>query len=318
MTRSMLYAFDGTWNDDSNPAAWTHVYRLATCLYRERARYYPGVGSWSDTRGSLVQRLLGGAFANGLAEIIRNAFTDWLRDRENGVTTVDVIGFSRGAMAAIDFAGKIREYERDKRVPVAKRAKLRFIGLFDTVDAIGLPSIDWDPFYYHALPTGKNAFTHAVHAVALHETRTIFQVVDVPGMDLVMGFIGDHSDIGGGWQHQGLSSTVLKWMYDQAESAGIAWDRSLNHVGGKPDDRLLPHRVQAALFTHQPRTWPRNLTVYPDYPHWSQISVDALPYYPLLKQVPDHPRYRLASKQPIPQEPAMRWIFTEADRYTKE
>lgn len=318
MTRSMLYAFDGTWNDDSNPAAWTHVYRLATCLYRERARYYPGVGSWGDTRGSLVQRLLGGAFANGLAEIIRHAFTDWLRDRENGVTTIDVIGFSRGAMAAIDFAGKIREYERDQRVPVAKRAILRFIGLFDTVDAIGLTSIDWDPFYYRTLPTGKNAFAHSVHAVALHETRTAFQVVDVPGMDTVMGFIGDHSDIGGGWRHQGLSCTVLSWMYAQAESAGVEWDRSLDHVCGKADDRLLPHRVLAAVFTHQPRMWPRHLTIYPDYPNWREPQLEAVLYYPLLIQVPDHPRYRLGSKQPIAQETAMRWVFADLDRYTKE
>lgn len=317
----MLYAFDGTWNDDSDPAAWTNVYRLATCRFRERGRYYPGVGSWADTRGSILKRLIGGAFGNGLADIIGTAFRDWLRDRDHGVTVVDVIGFSRGAMAAIDFAGKIREYERAEKIPRHKRAQLRFLGLFDTVDAIGLPDLDWDPFYHQRPPMGKDGFTRSVHAVALHEARAAFQVRDVPGMDAVVGFIGDHSDIGGGWARRGLSEYALRWMYEQAEIGGVDWDRDLDHVSGETDDRLLPHRVVTTTYRYQPRQWPKGLAICPGYPHW-QRSFDCatgdLPHYPLLKEVPDQPRKRGKGKQPVPQALATKWIFVDPKAFTAE
>lgn len=321
MHRSMLYAFDGTWNDDSEPTAWTNVYRLATCRFRERGRYYPGVGSWADAKGSVLTRLIGGAFGNGLSDIIGAAFRDWLRDREHGVTVIDVIGFSRGAMAAIDFAGKIREFERAHRVPSQQRAQLRFLGLLDTVDAIGLPDVDWDPFYHQHPPTGKLGFARAVHAVALHETRATFQVREVHHMDAVVGFIGDHSDIGGGWRQRGLSEYVLRWMFDQAEIAGVDWDRNLRHVSGRTDDRLLPHRVFTSTYRYQPRCWPKGLTVYPRYPHWRRPCdpiAYCLPHYPLLKQVPDHPRKRRNSKQPLPQTPVMKWVFVDPKGFTLE
>src|SRR5690606_11107473 len=96
--------------------------------------------------------------------------------------------------------------------------QLRFLGLFDTVDAIGLPDLDWDPFYHQHPPRGKDGFTRAVHAVALHEARAAFQVRDVRGMDAVVGFIGDHSDIGGGCALRGLSEYALCWMSEQAHS----------------------------------------------------------------------------------------------------
>jgi hypothetical protein len=321
MSRSMLYAFDGTWNDDSNPDTWTNVYRLATCLHREHVRYFAGVGSWSDSGGSLMKRLFGGAFGAGLSDIVRGAFSDWRRDRENGVNVIDIIGFSRGAMAAVDFAGKIREFERDARVPAAKRMKLRFLGLFDAVDAIGAPDIDWDPFYHRDLPGGKGRFTRAVHAVALHETRTTFQVVDIPGMDAVVGFIGGHSDIGGGWKKRGLSQYTLQWMYDQAAKAGVRWDRDLKHCSAKADDRLLPHRILAAQFRHQPRHWPEHLQVFSGYPHWRRAfdpSNNTLPYYPLMRQVVVSSRIRSSDKRPVPHAPVTAWEFVDPDGYTKE
>lgn len=309
--RSMLYAFDGTWNDDSDPATWTNVYRLATCAHREHVRYYAGVGSWRDAQGSLGRRLTGGAFAKGLGRIVNQAVADWRRDRAHGVAIIDVIGFSRGAIAALTFANRIREQEDRDDVKAANRCRLRFLGCFDTVDAIGLPDVDWDPTYAKA-PPRRDGFAHAVHAVALHETRATFQVVDVPGMDAVVGFFGGHSDVGGGLAGRGLSDQSLMWMYDQAAAAGRIWDRDLTHLDPRPDPTSTPYRIRGT-YAHQPRRWPRGMTLFP-YPGsdatLAGLRAGRFPHFPLLKRVTDH-RPLGRGKQPVPQQSGERWIFVE-------
>jgi len=314
--RAMLYAFDGTWNDDSRSERWTNIYKLATCQSRDRARYYAGVGNWNDCNA--LEAVFGGAFALGLGDIVRAAVSDWLRDRAAGVDTVDIIGFSRGCVAAIDFANKIREWERDHRVPAAKRTRLRFAGLLDAVDAIGLPPIDWDPFYYKHLPTGAAGFSSAVHAVALHETRRSFQVMDVRGVHETVGFIGNHSDIGGGYRSTGLSDIVLAFIYRKAAAAGVAWDRPLAKLGLKPDETLLPHRVTVFSFAHGPRTWPTGLAFHRGYKRWKSVNLAAgrLPYFPLLRKVPVAKGGALTSKQPIAREVEYAWEFINREQFT--
>lgn len=309
--RAMLYAFDGTWNDDSDPVTWTNVYRLVTCAHREHARYYAGVGSWRDAQGSLARRLSGGAFGKGLARIVSQAVADWERDRAHGVTCVDVIGFSRGAIAALTFAQRIRDRETQMGTKPAERCHLRFLGCFDAVDAIGIPDVDWDPTYAKA-PPRRDGFARAVHAVALHETRATFQVVDVPGMDEVIGFHGSHCDVGGGYADRGLSDQSLVWMYDQAAAAGRIWDRDLSHLDPRPDHTQAPRRIRGA-YAHQPRRWPRGLCLFP-YPGLDATLADLhtgrFPHYPLLRRVVDR-RIHHRGKQPVPQKIGERWVFVD-------
>ncbi len=314
--RAMMYAFDGTWNDDSRAERWTNIYKLATCLPRDQARYYAGVGTWGDCNA--LERLIGGAFAFGLSDIVRAGIRDWLRDREAGVDTIDVIGFSRGCIAAIDFANKIREWERDHRVPAAKRMRLRFAGLLDAVDAIGMPEVDWDPFYYKHLPEGAAGFATAVHAVALHETRRVFQVVDVRGVTEAVGFIGNHCDIGGGYLHHGLSDIVLAWLYRRAADAGVVWDRSLDHLDPRPDEGLKPHRVTIFNYAHGPRTWPAGMVFHAGYKQWKKVDLAAgrIPYFPLLKKVAVGKGGALGSKQPIAREVEHTWEFIDRRGFT--
>jgi hypothetical protein len=314
----MLYAFDGTWNDDTRRERWTNVYKLVTCLHRDAARYYAGVGSWGDCNA--CERLIGGAFALGLSDIVRAAIRDWLRDREAGVDTIDILGFSRGCMAAVDFIGKIREWEADHRVPKAQRMRLRFAGMMDAVDAIGLPDADWDPFYYKHLPEGQGGFASAVHAVALHETRRTFQVVPVRGVRETVGFIGNHCDIGGGYLHHGLSDIVLAWLHRRAAQAGVAWDRGIDHLDPRPDERLKPHRVTIFNYAHAPRTWPPGMVFHPGYSSWKKVDIAAgrIPHYPLLRKVALGKGGALASKQPVGREVEHTWEFIDRKGYTED
>ena len=47
--------------------------------------------------------------------------------------------------------------------------------------------------------------------------------IEVPRVKQV-GFEGVHSDVGGGYDDDGLSNTTLRWMTDQAKEAGLVFD----------------------------------------------------------------------------------------------
>lgn len=258
----MLYAFDGTWNDDRAKSSWTNVCKLAKAMAPATVRYYRGVGNGADCRG--LEALAGGAFGLGFSEIIDNALADYRAARNAGDTVVDVIGFSRGSTAALVFLNKIREFETRTKAKPAQRAKMRFVGLFDAVDALGLPDVDWDFWYDKRMP--KDVGT-AVHAVALHETRATFQCLDIKGARQV-GFRGNHCDVGGGYAEPGLSDVSLGWMYDQAVQAGVTFATARSALGLKPKPAMAPHRVTAFNYRHQPRTLPVGLEMPADPSPW--------------------------------------------------
>ncbi|MBT3058092.1 MAG: DUF2235 domain-containing protein [Candidatus Thiodiazotropha sp. (ex Lucina pensylvanica)] len=107
---------------------------------------------------------------------------------------------------------------------------LNFIGLFDTV-----------PHYWayqgndlQQLRLGIPAIAdHAAHAVAVNEHRTDFAGVSIhdspstanSATRIERGFIGAHSDIGGGYAEGDLSDVAFMWMVQQAESEGVEMDR---------------------------------------------------------------------------------------------
>ena len=61
-------------------------------------------------------------------EILKDNFS-------KGDTTIDIVGFSRGAALALEFANEIH----DKGVNGQKEPSIRFIGIWDTVASFGLP-----------------------------------------------------------------------------------------------------------------------------------------------------------------------------------
>ncbi|WP_316365449.1 phospholipase effector Tle1 domain-containing protein [Candidatus Thiodiazotropha sp. CDECU1] len=108
---------------------------------------------------------------------------------------------------------------------------LNFIGLFDTVPHYGvLQSNDLQQLRL-GIPASAD---HAAHAVAANEHRSDFAGVSIhdspatanSATRIERGFIGAHSDIGGGYAEGDLSDVAFMWMVQQAESAGVEMDRS--------------------------------------------------------------------------------------------
>jgi type VI secretion system Hcp family effector len=126
----------------------------------------------------------------------------------------DIFGFSRGAAAARHFANRVQAEElaiinairqgmRDVIYKGAPAGKTRFIGIFDTVAAIGTPQNGLNP---HTADTGNvnivlrpGVAEKVFHITAQHECRFNFALNSVQPAWPELALPGVHSDIGGGY-----------------------------------------------------------------------------------------------------------------------
>ena len=98
-----LYAFDGTWNTDQPDAEKnTNVIKFRDA-YAEKSFYREGVG----TRFGPFGKLIGGVSGTGGRERIEEGLEALKENFQNGDTTIDIVGFSRGAALAVHFANQI-------------------------------------------------------------------------------------------------------------------------------------------------------------------------------------------------------------------
>jgi hypothetical protein len=124
-------------------------------------------------------------------------------------------------------------HECNEGEPCADSIPLYFVGVWDTVGALGVPDdlallnvID-DPakHAFHDTKLSKKV-AHARHALAIDERRDTFTPTlwtDVEaGQDVKqVWFPGVHSDVGGGYGRSNLSDGALKWMMDEAAACGM-------------------------------------------------------------------------------------------------
>lgn len=234
-----LYAFDGTGQRDDHPdtedAKDTNVSRFlfayrpkddASAAADERRNHYQrGVGT-----AGLLRKLAGTVTGFGGRTFVRRALNKLEDNIERNDTTIDVIGFSRGAALALDFVNEIAKGNvklRDGSIPT-----VRFLGLFDCVPSFGIAitplNVGWDL----DLPVNVD---RCFHALALDERRKNFhvhrpRVLDEPteGRLLEVWFRGVHSDIGGNGAKEvpprGLARIALHWMFVNAQAAGLEFD----------------------------------------------------------------------------------------------
>ena len=110
--------------------------------------------------------------------------------------------------------------------------KVRFLGVWDTVGALGVPM-----FSKHVLSSIKYGFhdtslgrvvENAFHAVAIDETREDYQVSLWDAKHPVgtrkveqRWFPGAHSNVGGGYQDDLLPDPPLKWIAERALDEGL-------------------------------------------------------------------------------------------------
>ncbi|MBM7440397.1 DUF2235 domain-containing protein [Streptomyces sp. HB132] len=271
MAKRLVVCCDGTWNFADQPSK-TNVAKVAlsvrqgaTAQKEQRVYYHSGVGSrrW--------ERLQGGAFGMGLSRNVADAYRFLVETYEPG-DQLFLFGFSRGAFTARSLAGLVRNsgilrrehadlmqeawsLYRDRieqpngaastlfRRSYARETGIRFIGVWDTVGALGIPLPD--AALLHPL---VNRFNHrwefhdtqlsgwikgAFHALAIDEKRSAFQPTlwhqrpDAArqGQELKqVWFAGVHCDVGGGYKEAGLSDITLLWMVDQARRYGLEID----------------------------------------------------------------------------------------------
>ncbi len=236
---------------------------MRQCMY-----YHPGVGT---TRG---ERLRGGAFGLGLARNVRDAYR-YLVDCYEPGDELFFFGFSRGAFTARSVAGFVRNagilrpehahrlgdayalYRSRGAHPVSTEARLfrasysyepriRFVGVWDTVGALGIPldGFPWlnrrNQFHDVALSSIVDA---AYQALAIDERRRPFRPAvwapsTTPGQILQqVWFSGVHCDVGGGNAGHGLSDIALAWLAARAGECGLDLDHDAL-LGGTWDERF--------------------------------------------------------------------------------
>ena len=225
-----LYAFDGTWNsaslyDDQEQDDETNVARFCEA-YRDEKRYYvPGPG----TKYGRVGKVIGGAFGAGGFDRVDHQYEQLCKSFAEGDTTIDVIGFSRGAALALDFANRIRRdgvRRPGSKEVVADNPPIRFLGLWDVVGSFGIPI----GRVFNKINLGHKLFLpegveYCFHAMAMDERRQTFRVTRLLGAYEVW-FRGVHSDVGGGNGNVALSCIALRWMFAKAQAAGLPIDEN--------------------------------------------------------------------------------------------
>ena len=225
-----LYAFDGTANtpeDRTNVTKLSGVYADGSAIYRE------GVGTnWYSVGWGRVSGLGGKGRVNQMYGRLQEIYQD--------DPMIDIIGFSRGAAQALDFANKIyREgvYDAKRRVRVIP--EIRFLGVFDTVGSFGVPGDDDNWRYDLTVPPNVR---RARHAVAANEYRSTFPLSRLWNTSkcgennkiVEKHFRGAHSDIGGGYKDDYLSRAPLQWMWQEMVAAGITMHSIPPELGSVP------------------------------------------------------------------------------------
>ncbi len=234
-----IYAFDGTGNEDhgegspdnTNVVRFLDYYQaeqdhLALTILSENEEYIAGVG----TRFSVIGKIFGGFNGAGGRSRVKQFLSYFEENWLSGDHDVDIIGYSRGAALALHFCNALNdgvEINGKKVVP-----SIRFLGIWDTVPAFGLPGVFIDAF--NSINIGWNLSVpgnveNAFHAMALDENRQAFQIhrPKVKGNDTHLTetwFKGVHSDVGGGNGTFGLSSISLYWMLENAAACGLPVD----------------------------------------------------------------------------------------------
>ena len=219
-----LYAFDGTSKEDEIADEHdSNIVRFARA-YRGTRVYLPGVGTRFGTPGAI----LGGWLGLGLHQRVSEAMKALRRNLQRGDAVIDVIGFSRGAAAAVHFANEVWESIGGKK---GSDPAIRFLGLFDTVASTGIIPGPFDINLDLEVPPNVR---RCCHAMALDEGRASFHVhrmkprkKDTLPPDAIeeVWFRGCHSDIGGGDKHDPLANITLCWMLRRAAAAGASFDK---------------------------------------------------------------------------------------------
>ena len=328
MAKRLIVCSDGTWNrpDQRSGGAirptnvvkvWRAIERFALGEVRQVKFYDEGVG----TEGNFIQRLIGGASGRGLNKNILDGYRFLMHTYEPG-DEIFLFGFSRGAYTVRSLAGMLRNsgllhksnaerlraafdlYRREDAPPdsavatsfrdaYAHEVDIKFLGVWDTVGALGIPPLGLGRFIgilgrflnrrheFHDVEL-SGSVKHGYHALAIDERRAPFEpaiwkpklpklkdgeqlaaATPKPGQVVEqVWFAGYHSDVGGGNEDAGLSDLALKWMMEKAKP-WLAFDEQYikdeidpKHAGPAHDSRTGFYERIGTFVRSVGTTWP--------------------------------------------------------------
>ena len=288
--KRIIICADGTWNrpeKDLKKDFPTNVLKIARAIapigadgVQQVVFYDWGLGSYHDS----VQA---GAFGKGIDKNIKDDYRFIVQNYNEG-DQLYFFGFSRGAYSVRSLAGfmnncgilrrehanmieKAYELYKNRRVhpkdqksvkfrkdySVPGEVRIKFIGVWDTVGALGIPLrvlgfLNEKNLFYDS-KIGPNIDV-ARHALSIDERRKDFEPTiwkERENMDLKqVWFTGVHSDVGGGYAPQKnklLSDIPLKWMIDESNKADLSFEPHLvSQLHGHPLARK--HKVYQGFY----------------------------------------------------------------------
>lgn len=284
MKRIAIFS-DGTWKSPEEEGA-TNVLLMARAVSKregdvEQIAFYDwGVGT--DRK-----KLAGGISGDGINKNIMDCYRFIVHNYNEG-DELYFFGFSRGAYTVRSLGGFLRNCgllrrEHADKIPdafrlyrqrtkasspneakavqfrrdfaVADITEIEFVGVWDTVGALGIPVPFWGTlgaheFLFHDTEPSK-IVRHARHAVSVDENREDFLPAlwsEKPGLDLEqVWFAGVHTDIGGGYEEHGLSHCAIHWMMKEAEETGLRFEPHLSDaLDPDPLDKL--HNARKGIY----------------------------------------------------------------------
>jgi uncharacterized protein (DUF2235 family) len=301
MGKNIVIFSDGT-GQKGGVGSNTNVYKLFNMIEdrtdRQIAYYDSGLGTdWRKVTGMINGR----GISKNILDCYRFIFENFKADDK-----IYLFGFSRGAATVRSLSGFIHlfgvlpisradlleqayciykitneELRKEKADAFILKhhtmwCKIKFLGVWDTVAALGLPIkfggaiIDkLFPHKFHSFDLSESV-EFARQALAIDEERKAFHPVlwnklendSILRMKQVW-FCGVHTDVGGGYKEEELSNISLNWMIQEATTKGlIIYEKSPAYkklLASKPDVNGMMHNEQkkfpGKLLKRMKRNW---------------------------------------------------------------
>lgn len=302
MGKNIIIFSDGT-GQKGGKSYNTNIYKLFNMIEdrteKQIAYYDAGLGTGMEG----VAGLIGGrGFSRNMLDCYRFLFEHFQADDH-----IYLFGFSRGAATVRSLSGFIhlfgilpisradiieeafdiyKIHNKERREKKAKEfiakhhtmwCKIKFLGVFDTVAALGLPN-KWmstllDQLFPHKFHSFElsDSVEYARHALSIDDERKTFHPVlwnklkeDQPKDRLKqVWFCGVHTDVGGGYKEEELSNITLKWMIHEATSKGLLiYSKSPEYqrfLAAEKNPEGMMHNEQIGfvgkLFRREKRNW---------------------------------------------------------------